>query len=114
MKKLFTLVIVSIFAVSVFGQNVIETQNAFIKSKAHKNVNLSAAKAIDTLFFNDFFSLGAGNYYNLGVTGATGWIFGTYVNNTSGNEGPIQWGLGFPVMPGIPFGITGAIMWLGA
>lgn len=117
MKKLFTLVVVSFFAVAVFGQNVIETQNAFIQSKAHRTVNMSAAKAIDTLFMNDFFSLGGG-YYNLGVTNATGWIFGSYVYHTAGtnhavgDEGAIQWGLGFPVIPGNPFKITGAVMWL--
>jgi len=113
MKKIFTLIVVSLFTMSVFSQNVIETQNAFIQSKANKTVNMSAAKAIDTLFIADFFSLGAGNYYNLGVTGQTGWIFGNYTENATGDEGPKQWAIGFPIVPGTPFKITGAIMWIG-
>ncbi len=111
MKKFYALVIVSLFTISVFAQNVIETQNAYIQSKENVVINTSATKAIDTLLIYDFASLGGG-YYRLGVTGATGWIFGTYVDNATGDEGCIQWGTGIPVMPTEQFNIIGTILWV--
>ncbi len=116
MKKIGMLVIVSLITVSAFAQKTIETKSAFIQSetKAPKVKN-DAMKGfpIDTLFFDDFFSLNGG-YYNIGISGATGWMFGTYVDNASGNEGSIEWALGFPVLPSNAFNITGAIIWLGS
>jgi hypothetical protein len=116
MKNIYILVIITLITVSTFAQKTIETKSAFIQSetKAPKVMNYATkGNPIDTLFFNDFFSLDSG-YYNIGIQGATGWMFGTYVDNASGDEGSIEWALGFPVMPSTAFNITGAIMWLGS